>query len=384
MVKRPDRPFPTPQVDMSDMGLNVALDEAIKVVEAPAEMPKQLWEWIIGDWKQKFVVTGVAYKQTGGDILAYDPKEGADVAGVNPAVNLFNLVVNPKKELGKMWGTMFNPLNPFAGLTTIQGEFWTDLDTSVERDMWRRLVKKEGPPGSEPFLHGLAEKAFADSSGNPLNLTGQGVFKDKKLWTAGLTKEGTLRTVEELVAGKTDVYDELAGNILGFVAGKKSIIQRNPRFTSMQNSFIGAAATELKLKKAVIDTAITASSGVAAAKDVRTNIGDFLLEADVVESLGGFSTGIGNFGRVISRNGLKGPAGTAIIGGTVGLDVSVTELRNSINSVRAGIADATKKTAFDRDVRGIEDILTKAEGFSTKIKEKVLCGPRRTLKLKLC
>ncbi|MFA5881043.1 MAG: hypothetical protein WC834_02515 [Eubacteriales bacterium] len=339
-------------------------------------MPSQLWEWIVGDWKQKFTVTGVAYTQTGGDILGYDPQEGADVAGVNPAVNLYNLATKPRKELGKLWGSMFNPLNPLGGLGTLEGEFWTDLDTSVERDMWARLVGGRGSGGSHPFLYNLAERAFADSSGTPLNFMGQGVFKDEELWTAGLTG-GSLKAVKKVVTGKTDVYEDLAGNILGFVAAKKNVLQRNPQFTRMQNSFIEAAATELGAKRANIYSALNVSSGATQAHMVDIQIQNLLLEADVVDSLSGFGTGMLNFSKVISKNGLKGLPGQKIIDSTVGLNASISELRTSISKARdrttdsmgriKGIVDPVTLDAFNRDIKGIENILTRAEAFSTKI-----------------
>lgn len=370
MNKRPDKMLPPEPIQMTDMGMNAAIDEAIKAVDAPAELPNQLWEWIVGDWKQKFAVTGVAYKQTGGDILAYDPQEGADVKGVNPTVNLHSLVVDPKKELGKLWGTMINPLNPFAGFGDLKGEFWTDLDTSVERDMWRRLVKGPGgTPGPQPFLFDLAEKAFSSSSGNPINLTGQNVFKETMMWTTGLSGPD-LKSAEKPVTGKTDVYNELAENILSFVAGKKNVLQRNPRFTSMQNSLIQAAATELGEKRTDIKADITASAGatLAAATDIKIN--DFLLEANVVDSIKEFGSGMGNFGKIISKAGITGPAVAAISGGIGDLDKSVTDLRASINTARTNIADVAKRTAFDRDIKRVEGILSRVENFSTNLRGK--------------
>ncbi len=372
--KRPDQRFPTPQVDMSDMGLNAALDEAINAVEAPANLPKQLWDWHSADWKQKFLVTGVAYKQSGGEILEYDPQEGADVKGVNPALNLYGLVTDPKKELGKMWGTMINPLNPFAGMGTLEGEFWTDLDTTVEKDMWSRLLGYRGSAvgGSDPLGYAWAESAFAGPGGAKLNLKGQGIYKDEVIYVTDTSARG-LVSDKLAVTGKTDAYDELAGNIMGFVAGKKSVIRRNPSFTSMQTSFIEAAATELGQKRTAIRTTAFAHGGAGLADGIDIRIADFLYEADIITNLEGFSSGMANFGKLVSKNGITGPAGSALYSGTTDLDASVRSMRDAIDVARNGRGpvrglSVPQRALFDRDIKGIEGVLDRVEAFSTKIK----------------
>jgi len=366
--KRPDRRFPTPPpVDMSDMGLNAVIDEAIRVTEIPAEMPGQLWDWIISDWKQQLEVTGVAYKQTGGDIMVYEAQEGADVAGVNPSINLYNLVTNPKKEVGRALSKIINPLNPFAGVRGNKGEFWTDLDTSLERDMWRSLLRP--PKGTKPLLYNWVESVYTPvGGGGPMDLTGQGVFAEAKV------KAGDLGKVT--LPGQTDVYDDLAGNILGFVAGKKSVLKRNLAFVVMDSSFVKAAATELAQKKSTLLTAAAADSryGPTGARELGIQINQFLAEANVADSINKFSFDMKGFNDTIAIRAIANNPTVDELQRAVAVDptkrsdfdVCVTKLRDDVAVAKATLTGPLK-VSFEHDIKGVEDVLTRTEAIQTKI-----------------
>jgi hypothetical protein len=331
------------------MGLNAALDEAIRAVDTPAHMPEKLWELVTDDWKLKFTAHASPYVPSGADLYAFGTgAEVADVKGVYIPFNLLDLVTDPKKTLSKFVERSLNPLNPF-GSNILEGEFWTDLDTSVEREMWRDLIGDVSPTG-KPFLGTLKTTV------GPLNFTGQGVLGAGKMFSSAT---GRAETVE----GAVDVYEQAGFGVLNFVAKKKSALSRNEAYSDMQRGFISAAATEFANKRATI-SGITAGGPLDL--ELGTRIDGLISESSLVGDLSGLGSALSDVQKQITTAGFTGTVTVGQVQGKMaGLTSAVTQAQLHIADARRVYAAVPQELArFNHSVAGLESYLRDLGGFS--------------------
>ena len=76
--RRPGIIRPGPGFDTSGLGLNSVIDEAAAIAERPSELPNQLKDWIVDDWKISFNVGTTPATQTGFDLYEFGREEAAD------------------------------------------------------------------------------------------------------------------------------------------------------------------------------------------------------------------------------------------------------------------------------------------------------------------
>ncbi len=361
MIKRPDRRFPTPQVDMSNVGLNAVLDEAIRAVEAPAELPTQLWDWYTDDWKIRFTAHASPYSPSAEDLYQYNAEEIADVRGVYIPLNLLDLATNPKKTMSKFVERSLNPLNPFGG-DLLSGEFWTDLDTSVERDMWRDLVKPDSyldkvRKNKVNIMTSKTHNTLAGTMG-PINFEKQGVFQAGAMFSS-LTGKNV-----DVTEG-VDVYEQVGANVINFVAKKKSSLTREGAYSEMQSAFIQAASTELSNKYAGKISPLILGGPLDL--EVSTRITGLGLESDIIGDLGELSEKMGGVQKAITKAGFTKPV-------TVGeMQAKMADLQSAVAQARLHITSAkgaygrlpTELSRFNHDIAGLESYLLDLDTFSS-------------------
>jgi hypothetical protein len=347
VVKRPDKRLPTPQLDMSDMGLNAAIDEAINVVGKPAEMPGQLWEWITDDLKTRFLIGASASVQSGEELLQFSREEVADVKGAYISINLADLVTDPKKTITKFIQSSLNPLNPFNALSSFEGEFWTDLDTAQEKQMWVDLLD---PPNKKPLLFDETRRSFG-----PLEFTGQGIYADK---TFGSPLAGKDRITGQDIditlsgAGATDVYENVKKGTLDFVLTRKTALFRNGGYRRMQNSFINAAATELRVRETDIEAALATDPIFGLERGTR--LAAFKAEGGLAKTLSKFDDDLESVQKVIAKTGIGAP-------------VDVTRVQDALNALQA--KTGTISTQITQITQTLSPLFGERDKFKRDIKE---------------
>jgi len=371
MPKRPDQRFPTPQVDMSDMGLNAALDEAIKVVEAPGnfieDLPKQVWEWIKDDFKQSLNVGASPATGMGGrELYQFGSEEVADVKGVYAQINLFDLATNPKKTIGKFVEKSLDPLNPFKAASTLEGEFFTDLATNAEVSMWRSLLNQNGN-GQLPWS-GYFRDTFSSTS-SPINLSEHTVFArkeidDAKTFETYVTPQGDTKYKSVAIEKEVDVYQQVAENHLNFVLGKKSVFTRNGSYRSFNDSVVEAVATELSQNRTTKLAQIFAADPNSA--DIETRVDTFLGEHKVLTHVANVDDGLGKLSKTMAKKGFTDQVTIGDIKANLtALDKSAEDTLKQIEDIKNNLANnPLAKRDFERGVRELEDHLKRTREFT--------------------
>ena len=338
------------------MGLNEALDEAIRATEYPAFMPNQLRDWLVDDWKLKFTAHASPAVPSGADLYAFDTGEAvADVRGVYIPLNLLDLATNPKKTFSKFVERSLNPINPFGG-SVFEGEFWTDLDTSVERDMWRNLIKHDTPTA---IMSKLSHDALTASMGGPINFSKHDVFAAGERFSAAAG-------AKVAVADAIDVYEQAGQGVLEFVAKKKSPLTRNGAYSNMQTGFIQAAAAEFVKNRTTI-SAITLGS--VTDLEVNTRINGLIRENAIVGDLSTLSSALNDVEKEISKAAFKANITVGQVQGKMAdLDTAITQAQANITAARAAyLAVPDQWNRFNKDVSGLENYLNDLKGVSTAL-----------------
>src|SRR3989338_6232416 len=111
--RRPGIIRPGPGFDTSGLGLNSVIDEVAAIAERPSELPNQLKDWIVDDWKISFNVGTTPATQTGFDLYEFGGEEAADVKGTYVVINPFDLVTDPKKAITKFVDSSLGAITPF-------------------------------------------------------------------------------------------------------------------------------------------------------------------------------------------------------------------------------------------------------------------------------
>ncbi len=370
--KQSDQRFPTPQFDMSDMGLNVALDEAIKVVEAPGNFiesfPKQVWEWVKEDWKQSFNVGASPSAGMGGkELYQFGSEEVADVKGVYVQINLFDLATNPKKAVSKFLESSLSPLNPFKAATTLEGEFFTDLATNAEVAMWRSLLNS---PAGAPTLpwSGYFRDTFSPAS-SPINLNEHKIFArkpDKSAKAFSFTVDASGNKIYDTVAieREVDVYQQVAESHLNFVLGKKSGFTRNSAYRGFNSSVVEAAATELSQKRTDLDRIFRADPTLD--RGLSTKIDTFLGEYEVLGGVDKVGKGLKSLGETMAAKGFTDQVTIGDIHKDLtGLKSSADDTLKKIENIRKSLhGKPLELKRFDEGVRELEDYLRRTSDFA--------------------
>lgn len=346
VYKKPDKMMPSQPIEITNMGLNEALDEAINMAGKPAEMPGTLWDWITDDWKSRFLVGASAGVQTGEELLQFSREEVADVRGAYISLNLADLVTNPSKTITKFVQSSINPLNPFNALSSFEGEFWTDLDTAQEKQMWVDLLD---PPTRRPLLFDETKRSFG-----PLEFTGQGVYADKTFGSP-LAGEGVNITLSG--AGATDVYENVKKGTLDFVLTKKTGLFRNGGYRRMQNSFITAATTELRVKEVDINTALAADPIFGLERGTRLEA--FKAEGGLAKTLSKFDDGLEDVQKVISKTGIGAPVTLARV------QAALNDLQTTTGTISTQILQTRtvlnplfgERDKFNHDIKELENYI---------------------------
>lgn len=350
VMKRGQAPQQIP-IGMPDMGLEAVLDEAVNVLQAPVEMPKQLWTWITEDWKTQFKIAASPYKQTGDDLYSFDTEEVADVQGAYITINLVDLVKNPKKTAEKFVQSSVNLINP------LKAEFWTDLDTSREKTMWRTMLTYTPGAASGPIYTEYLLDSFASGSGR-MRLKGNGIFKASEAeLTSGVISAGGMLSTTASVAEGVDVYDKVGESVMNFVAGKKSAFNRTETYSNMQRSFIDAAAVELKQKRGVIDASL---AGSPLSFSRMSQIDTFVSENSLIGNLQDFDktlSGRGGMKDILSKQGFTGGVPVASIQGKMTyLNQQVADIQTNISAIRGTLTGA-ELAGFNSSIKEMEGVL---------------------------
>lgn len=364
--KRPVYPKATPPADFYDISISSALDaawyEAEKIVSFPANMPRWVLDNVVDDFKSSFRISAVPYRSSGSDIYEFDAQESADVPGVRLEIDLYTLATDPKKGAQRMLQNTTNPLNP------LKGEFWTDLETSVQRDMWRAFLK-DTQPALMPVGYSWFTGAYSARGASPFDFSSVGLVDTVKRPMNMFTAGGA--DVVGMVEQEVDVYKELASSIVNFQTKKKSRITRGGAFDDMEQSFIQTTATELGQKRAQLAVAIPTSA---------PSVDNFLSESQIVlgrdvggvrkGALGGISSSFSAGNKVLGKSSLTGSVVTADITTAFSKftapNGNITAIRENIDLVRATLP-ASEIASFDRRISGVESLLTDFESFSTQV-----------------
>jgi len=355
--RRPGIIRPGPGFDTSGLGLNSVIDEAAAIAERPSELPNQLKDWIVDDWKISFNVGTTPATQTGFDLYEFGREEAADVKGTYVVINPFDLVTDPKKAITKFVDSSLGAINPFRRFGSFDTEFWNDLDTLSERDMWRMVVNPTEFATSAPPSFKLVQSAYG-----PIDFNKQGIYADTNLYFSTAGKQG-IKVAAGVADAGIDVYEQAAAGVLGFVAGKKSSFTRNDRYRDMQSALYNAAATEIKVKNSTIQGILGADPNMG---ETLLRVNAFGLENDLLKNMSELNKGIDGAAKLIAKKGLtEGISAGEVQKAFTDLSDAARDLRANINLTKTQYSTFTiGRDAFANDVKELETFLTDVENLA--------------------
>ncbi|MFH1295176.1 MAG: hypothetical protein ABIH84_01185, partial [bacterium] len=321
--------------------------------------------WIKEDWEKQFNIgASSSTGTTGSELYQFEREEVAEVKGVYAQIDLLGLVKNPSKTINKFVEKSLASVNPFGGLTDLQGDFWTDLDSARQRTMWARLVDPNSLVGkSTPLGFDAVARGFG-----PINLKNQGIFGAGRIYSPDAGKALVAENV-------TDVYQKVGEGVLGFVGGKKSALTRNSSYREFSSAVINAAATELDQKKALFMPIIAADP--ITRKVLEGKIDGFLAEADLFASVEDLGDKIDFLKKGLAKKGfgkdeIKVKDITGVLQGDskkgiLGLDDILDNVEARMKKVETHLGTfnmLAERDAFMRDTAGLRDFVQDVRGFS--------------------